>query len=288
MSRISEQLAAIRASLGAPRTEWKPSRGPSKAVTEALRKPEGVVIKPGELETLIGPGSLLSYKGAQCVLYIKDTRQDQFTLENKPEEARKVHLVDCATLKTMKIEGRFQRYVATQRTDGKFLVEPQNKVWGKPKNEIEVRLHPCKNCLKYLNYENCTSWRVNISRVVKEFSFETFFHAYSTFFENMPRYSDITAPLGGYVKNWNKISRNYRQKMHWTCEQCGVDLSEQTNLLHAHHKNGVVTDNSNQNLQALCVLCHSKQPWHDRMPVKPRDRVDIERLRREQGIERAA
>ncbi|WPU32705.1 HNH endonuclease [Pseudoalteromonas piscicida] len=68
---------------------------------------------------------------------------------------------------------------------------------------------------------------------------------------------------------------------HYTCEQCGVELSQYKRLLHTHHINGVKTDNSISNLRALCLDCHKKQPKHEHMHVTHNDQLIINQLRRD-------
>ena len=283
MVSAKDRLKATREYLGAPLLDWGPERGPSKRLLDALRSAAGVPIKKVNLDDIAGPGGLLAYEDAAVVLYIKDTRIDRITLETSPANPPRFHLVDCSTLHEMRSNNRFERYVVSQKTDGMFRVEPDNQIMGRPNDEIDVRLYPCKNCLNHLNYEGCKNLFVDTNKVMKNLPLETFFFEYQTFFKSTPKHSDITAPLGGYVSEWNKISRSYRQRCGWKCEQCGVALRDYTKLLHAHHKNGVTTNNFDANLASLCVICHSKQPKHS-WGIKPADRETIERLRREQGI----
>lgn len=61
---------------------------------------------------------------------------------------------------------------------------------------------------------------------------------------------------------WEKLSRWYRKERNWTCEECEVDLSQDTRLLHTHHILGRGF-NSPQHLKALCIACHSEVPGHN-------------------------
>ena len=213
---------------------------------------------------------LLTYKGEQIVLYIKDTRQDKETILNDPEEAKRFHLVECQTIRDMRWQGRFGRYVATTRQDGFFLVEAADSA-----KEFEARLLVCKNCLDQLDwYKNPRS-----TMLWKDFSLQDFFAEFTTFFSSRPRYTDQTAPPGGYARDWPHRVAGIKQGRGWRCDECGVNLSNHKNLLHGHHKNGVTSDNSPKNIAALCILCHSEQPYHGRVKPSEEARKLIESLK---------
>ena len=65
------------------------------------------------------------------------------------------------------------------------------------------------------------------------------------------------------------MTRAYRASKGWCCEECGVDLSEYQEFLHTHHVNGIKYDVRPDNLKALCILCHSKQPNHRHLKNLP-------------------
>lgn len=89
---------------------------------------------------------------------------------------------------------------------------------------------------------------------------------------------------GGYSAGWTDISRKYRAIKDFTCEHCSLSLDSHRSLLHCHHVNGVKSNHSEENLRALCVDCHRKEPLHDWMKVKYQDMQTINRLRIQQGI----
>ena len=68
----------------------------------------------------------------------------------------------------------------------------------------------------------------------------------------------------GYTRDWNEISRKFREEHHYTCEKCGVQVSPfETEYMHVHHINGDKANNRHSNLQCLCIKCHSEvNPTH--------------------------
>ena len=220
-------------------------------------------------------GELLTHKGEQVVLYIKDTRQEKYTLFHDPQKSRRFHVAECLTIREMRSKGRFERYVVTTRQDGRFLVEAVDS-----DREFETPLRVCKNCLTQLNWKGyARSKSVNLW---KEFSLQDFFAEFTTFFSSRPRYTDMTAPRGGYARDWHRWATTLKAERGWRCDECGVNLSAQrhrASLLHGHHKNGVTSDNSRRNLAVLCLLCHSEQPYHGQVQPSDAQRELIESLR---------
>lgn len=227
----------------------------------------------GEVESRDG---LLTHKGEQIVLYIKDTRQDKYTLFHDPQKSKRFHVAECQTIREMRSKGRFERYVVTTRQDGRFLVEAVDS-----DRELEAPLRVCKNCLTQLNWKGYA--RTKSLKLWVEFSLQDFFAEFTTFFSSRPRYTDLTAPRGGYVKDWHRRATRLKQQCGWCCDGCSVNLSQHPSkdtLLHAHHKNGVTSDNSRENLACLCLVCHSEQPYHGRVKPSDAQRELIESLRK--------
>ena len=64
----------------------------------------------------------------------------------------------------------------------------------------------------------------------------------------------------GYTKDWQQISTDYKTKHNYTCEKCGITITNpfDRQFIHVHHINGNKTDNKESNLKCLCIECHSK------------------------------
>lgn len=61
----------------------------------------------------------------------------------------------------------------------------------------------------------------------------------------------------GYITFWSQVSEAYRRSKNWTCEKCGLRLRDNRKYLHTHHKDGNKLNNSRNNFESLCILCHA-------------------------------
>jgi hypothetical protein len=226
---------------------------------------------------------LLAVEGRQVLLYIPD-QGDRIgdVLNGQLEAGKKVHVADCDVLGRMRAAGRFERYIATTRIDGVFHVVGRDYQSGK-QMEGHTPLFVCMTCLSQLNYKGAGKSRKDRHAVRDNFCFAEFFETYSTVFPIKPRARLVDSASFRYPDNWAEISEEYRASVRWMCENCLIDLSDYRHLLHTHHRNGIPGDCSRGNLQALCVDCHRRQPYHGRVHVS---RADMEIIARKRMADR--
>lgn len=241
-----------------------------------IESSSGVEVSIDDVTTLEPDGPpVLVYHGQQIMLFIPDHSfgYEKAVINPRGNHARRFHIANCETVRKLRYEERFERFKITNSQEGFF------EITGRYRDQKQsVELSVCKNCLKELNYEefNKLSWHKK-SKFVSEFSIPKLFETYKSFFMQKPR--NPYSGKAGYPDNWNQISRDYRKKVDYVCESCGVDLKAYPQLLHVHHKNGVKHDTKESNLEALCELCHSEQPSHGHMRVSSESRKIIETIR---------
>ncbi|MBV6641036.1 MAG: HNH endonuclease [Cyclobacteriaceae bacterium] len=70
---------------------------------------------------------------------------------------------------------------------------------------------------------------------------------------------EVTVDIFGYIRGWKKISKAYRERQGYECENCGITPREAMHrrYWHVHHLKDK-SDNNINSLQCLCILCHSK------------------------------
>ena len=254
--------------------------GETFEIDKGLSSTKGLDIALEDLESNNG---VLSVAGRQVLLFIPDQGSSLDDVLDNPEKGRRFHVAECITLDEMRRKKRFERYKATYNIGGIFEIYGTSYRTGEDIN-AEARLCVCKNCLKYLNYKGYESGGGIPKRsIFNDFDIAEFLSEYSTLFKSMPSRQDMI-DKAGYSDDWEEISIKYRKSVGFKCEECRVNLEQHKHLLHAHHINGNKRDNRRDNLSALCIDCHRKQPQHDYMRVRHEDRQQLVKLRRQQGL----
>lgn len=171
----------------------------------------------------------------QIFLYKRDYYLSQF---GKP----RYHTHKCDVIQEFINKGRFHDY-RRANTDVVMVRDRDDDYIDK-----EVSCLPlCKYCAKMaISYQGKDS---------------------SEFVELLKQAKKAAAPLKkkaevdifGYTKDWEKISREYRESHNYTCEKCGITIEDpfDRQFIQVHHINGDKTDNSPNNLKCLCIHCHA-------------------------------
>lgn len=156
----------------------------------------------------------------------------------------KFHTTECDTLKDMKARGRFDGVYIFANT---AIERKEASEGGGMMSDLRV----CKNCV---NSDEKLTEVIYTKDFVEE-------HLNSgedgLGFSNHELPKQYEKDEWGYINGWDDISLRYRAKKNFTCEKCGIDLSNNKYYLEVHHSNANKTDNKESNLQCLCTDCHA-------------------------------
>lgn len=110
----------------------------------------GIVVDINEIKKI--ERGLLSYKDRQVLLYIQDHDYSIMEALNDGALGKKYHVAYCITLEEMQCKGKYNRYVAKNDIDGRFLIDGKNEETNEYiKGTTDLKV--CKNCLRHLNYK---------------------------------------------------------------------------------------------------------------------------------------
>jgi hypothetical protein len=241
-----------------------------------LREPDwkdwdGFGIDIGDIsEVEVNPDVTLSYRGRRVLVYIRD--QAVSTTDDGLRDFR-YHVAECRTLKNMREQNRFGRYVVTTRTDGRFVVNLFRQGETDPFEAAFVRdMEVCKNCLTALDWRSYTRLaREEKKTCWRDFDPEAFLSEYGSRIKGLPTQTPETATVNQYPSDWSEISRSTRERSHWTCQRCGLVFTEPRTRgwLHVHHRDGNRANSTPGNLEALCIGCHGEEFGHERLRFSP-------------------
>jgi hypothetical protein len=156
----------------------------------------------------------------------------------------KFHTCNCVTIQEQKAKKNF---------DGHYIFSTE-VIKMIDLDDVEKELSICMNCVR-------SSDALRAGMTTSEYREEVILDedANPNFRPSeMPK--AIPTNFWGYTSDWDEASKNYRMKMKFTCEDCGLVLNQSFAFgyfLETHHLNGNKKDNSDSNLRCLCVLCHA-------------------------------
>lgn len=214
------------------------------------------VNKNGELFELLPDGSLVRVN-----LYIATKVVDKYSFNAQRievDDLYKYHIYKCTTISNMFNSGRKHRYKINNRDDGTFHYSFTDSQGLLLKTDENQKLNVCKNCLKKFLHTQRTS-----DNDVSNFQLEKFHNQNNSFFGDI----DISGMEKGadakpnvYPKFWDEISKQVKINRNYMCEKCGyipkIDYNKR--YIHTHHVNGDKQNNYEDNLQVLCIKCHSE------------------------------
>lgn len=208
-------------------------------------RPEEVTItsiNKGELEVteqgifVVSPGG----EKQQVFLYKRDYHLEKY---GKP----RFHICRCETIQEFISSGGFREHYVRANSDPVPVKNMDDYL-----KEVEVDGLPlCKYCQnKIAEYGRISSTEfvelLKQARVAEE--------------ELEVKEVDIF----GYTRDWDEVSRIYREKHDYTCERCGLKITDlfDRQYIHCHHKDKNKLNNKESNLECLCLRCHSEVDKH--------------------------
>ncbi|WP_368623423.1 HNH endonuclease [Paraburkholderia sp. BR13444] len=265
----------LRHKMGAPLVE---RFGATHVVTEIdlpvidRLKGDGIDVTADQIQVL--DDGTLAYKGYRVLVYIRDVH----AMGNR-DTMPKYHFAHCRTLEAMYRNQRSERYVVANSDSGLFHV---NVMDGGVRPQ-QVRLQVCQNCLAHIRWKGFDMQAARPSRlsIVEQFKLTEFFVKYPRDLMSLqPGHSSDTAPINTYTDDWPEVSARTRSRRGYRCQRCSIVLAGvESKYLHVHHQNGQKHDNSDENLEVLCVGCHADEPLHAHMKALPEYRAFIDRYR---------
>ena len=273
-------LNRLRDTMGAPLVEFTSAFSHERLTPGEIERlaREGIEIPLDDVQIL--DDGTLGYKSQRVVLYIRDVTQYR-SHALKDDVLPRFHVAHCDKLQEMRANNRFGRYVVSTRQDGTFVINLKTATEAKHRKSDE-RLRICQFCLSKLNWDDFAIRRNSKPsriKIVSEFTLDGFFGRYGkTFVSEEPDHDDKSAPLNEYSPEFARIASEIKRAKGFRCDKCRIDLSGYRRFLHAHHKNGLKSDNRETNIAILCIEDHANETYHGHMKGDP-NLMEFKRLK---------
>lgn len=256
-------LNNLRQKMGANLKKWEGKSEWSSfdpfGFREALRENGEVDIPFDEIK--ISSNKTLELYGEKILVYIRDQRFSH-------DIEYKFHIANCVTLKDAQKNKKYEKYVASVNTNGIFKV---NLVHGNSwvDKDQDVELNVCRNCLTALNYKGYRDNKFRKNEVYSNFELKDFFDLYKKQNVRKPKYTNVTAPLNNYTKDFTKIANELKVEKKYLCESCNRTFVSDKKFLHVHHIDSIKSNNRLDNLKVVCIGCHAEEPGHSHIKNLP-------------------
>jgi hypothetical protein len=171
----------------------------------------------------------------QVFLYKKDYHLEKY---GKP----RFHICKCDTIDEFISSGGFRQHYVRANSEPVPVFDLDSG-----SNVMIDALPLCNNCRNIIkNYGSITSTVfVELLRRAND--------------NQQDEYEGVELDLFGYTKDWDTISKDFREKHKYTCEICGLKIEDiyDRQYMHVHHVNGDKLNNKENNLKCLCLYCHA-------------------------------
>jgi len=176
----------------------------------------------------------------QVFLYKKDYRLQQY---GKP----RFHICRCEVIEDFINSGRFKQHYVRANSEPVPVIDLDN---GRILKKIDA-LPLCNFCRKIINGYGA----INSSQFVELLKSAN---------NQQEVTEEVELDLFGYTRDWDNISKEYREKHDYTCEVCGLHIEDEYDkqYMHVHHVNGDKLNNKESNLKCLCLFCHAHVDNH--------------------------
>lgn len=180
-------------------------------------------------------GIYLEYNGIRYKGYMHLAKSYKTRYGNHP----RFHLTQCKTIQEFITNDTFNKLYIWSNSNKADLIDDMT---GEEYKDLTLNL--CNNCRHHL-------FDSNLPNNTQSF--------YDLLDKSEIKQKNIKVDIFGYEKNWQKISKDFRESKKYVCEKCGIKPLNNLDkrFWHTHHKNGDKTNNSPSNLECLCMLCHS-------------------------------